>query len=228
MGVRDSAVGRALRQTALRLLLAATTLVLLVVAGLAAPIGASEHAAGVVGPGDPALDDPNPANLSPVDPTGRSYDPSAVRARGDGSGVFSGSFSDFAATRAVTPRLTGDAGSVRLPGGGADPPGQYGPFHRLHSPTQTDDVLAQQLDSGEIWGHAARGSDIPSVKAYTGPLPEGRAGVEFYTSAPPTPIGPGPAPQVRWYQGDRGVFPVDDETVGICATITSYCFAGGS
>lgn len=77
-------------------------------------------------------------------------------------------------------------------------------------------------------GYAARGSDMPTVTAYAGPLPEGYAGVEFYASAPPMPIGSGPAPQVRWYPGDRSVFPVDDETVGICVRIMNPCFKGGS
>jgi hypothetical protein len=48
----------------------------------------------------------------------------------------------------------------------------YGPFHRLESPTQTTAVASQQVASGEIWGAPARGSNIPSVKAYRNSLPQ--------------------------------------------------------
>ena len=63
-------------------------------------------------------------------------------------------------------------------------------YHRLESPTQTWEVAAMQQASGQVWGAPARNfyqSDIPSVKAYIGPLPEGARGIEFTTSVSPTP-----------------------------------------
>jgi hypothetical protein len=58
-------------------------------------------------------------------------------------------------------------------------------YHRLESPTQSLLDAARQQASGEIWGRAPRGSDIPKVKAYPGPLPAGRRGIEFITEAAP-------------------------------------------
>jgi hypothetical protein len=42
----------------------------------------------------------------------------------------------------------------------------YGPFHRRASPTQTDAVVEDVLDTGELWGRPPFGSDLPAVKAY--------------------------------------------------------------
>jgi hypothetical protein len=36
-----------------------------------------------------------------------------------------------------------------------------------------------QIGSGKIWGKCPRGSDIPTVQAYHGSLPEGKQGIEF-------------------------------------------------
>jgi hypothetical protein len=63
--------------------------------------------------------------------------------------------------------------------------GIYGPFYRLESPTQTPDDAALQVASNEAWGREARGGIRPQVKAFIGPLPAGRRGVEFYTDAAP-------------------------------------------
>jgi len=58
-------------------------------------------------------------------------------------------------------------------------------YHRVESPTQTQtDAMAQQK-SGELWGFPARGSDVPKVKAYAGPLPAEMRGIEFSTEVPP-------------------------------------------
>jgi len=80
----------------------------------------------------------------------------------------------------------------------------HGPFHRLQSPTQSADVAQQMVDSGELWGRAPRVglTDVPQAQAHLGPLPEGRAGVEFYTRVPPGPPYPG---QARWLAGSPGV-----------------------
>ena len=71
----------------------------------------------------------------------------------------------------------GDACGVPLP--------QYGPFHRLASPTQTTADTQKIIDSGELWGGPGRFSDTPMVQAHAGPLPEGAQGFEFYTDVAP-------------------------------------------
>ena len=71
------------------------------------------------------------------------------------------------------------------------------PFHRVENPTtQTKAIALMQELSNEIWGLPARGSGLPSVKAYPGILPQ-RRGVEFTTGIEPMP---GSAPnEARWY-----------------------------
>jgi hypothetical protein len=64
-------------------------------------------------------------------------------------------------------------------------PARYGPFHRLASPTQTRAEAAAQQESGEIWGRTPRTGAWPQVNAYSGPLPDGEFGIEFYTNVPP-------------------------------------------
>ena len=73
----------------------------------------------------------------------------------------------------------------------------YGPFYRL-------DANAQAIaDSQMLFGTPARNiyaSDTASVKAYFGTLPEGKPGLEFYTSEKPSSIGSGTqGAQVWWY-----------------------------
>ena len=74
----------------------------------------------------------------------------------------------------------------------------YGPFHRLESPTQTKADAIRQVQSREIWGRPARGSDIPSVKAYRNQLPPTDRGIEFTTRVSPHP-GSGSPYEARWY-----------------------------
>jgi hypothetical protein len=65
-------------------------------------------------------------------------------------------------------------------------------YHRIESPTQTPEDAKTQEQSLEIWGRPARGSDQPKVKAYIGPLPSGKRGIEFTTDTNPdlsTPPG---------------------------------------
>jgi hypothetical protein len=76
-------------------------------------------------------------------------------------------------------------------------------YHRLESPTQTPSDAAQQETTGEIWGQASVWSTRPTVKAYAGPLPDGKRGIEFMTdvlpdlgSAPFRPEWSGPRPGV--------------------------------
>ena len=79
-------------------------------------------------------------------------------------------------------------------------------YHRVESPTQTAaDALAQQ-QTGELWGFPPRGSDIPKVKAYTGPLPSGRRGIEFTTPVPPDSSCP---PGYAFWSGQRAGVIVD-------------------
>ena len=68
---------------------------------------------------------------------------------------------------------------------------EHGPFHRLrNATTQSDDVADSQQRSQEIWGLAARWSNLRAVKAYCGLLPDGAEGIEFMTAVPPTRHGP--------------------------------------
>ncbi len=62
-------------------------------------------------------------------------------------------------------------------------------YHRLAPPTQTAADAALQQSTGEIWGRPSLWSNIPKVKAYSGPLPNGKAGIEFRTTVPPDPGG---------------------------------------
>ena len=73
-----------------------------------------------------------------------------------------------------------------------------GPFHRLESPSQTSADAVQQVLSGEIWGKEARGSNIPSVKAYRNHIPAGSRGIEFTTPVAPQ-RGSGTPYEARWY-----------------------------
>ena len=72
-----------------------------------------------------------------------------------------------------------------------------GTFHRRESPTQTKADAVKQVQSGEIWGRPARGSSIPSVKAYRNAMPSGQRGIEFSTAI--TPHGGGSPYEARWY-----------------------------
>jgi hypothetical protein len=78
---------------------------------------------------------------------------------------------------------------------------QRGPFHRLESNTQTIGDALLQVSSGEIWGAAARGSNIPSVKAYRNQLPAGQRGIQFTTALLPQQ-GSGTPYEARWYHPD--------------------------
>lgn len=58
-------------------------------------------------------------------------------------------------------------------------------YHRLESSTQTPADARAQEESGELWGGPPWNSDIPAVRAYTGPLPRGSRGIEFVCFVPP-------------------------------------------
>jgi hypothetical protein len=90
------------------------------------------------------------------------------------------------------------SGGSRSPGGTL-----YGPYHRLESPTQTMQVAGQQVLSGEIWGQSTQVSYIPAVRAYRGPLPPNRRGIEFMTGVAPHPNSH--PTDVRWLLTTPGV-----------------------
>lgn len=73
-------------------------------------------------------------------------------------------------------------------------------YHRLESRTQPPGIVVIQQRSGTIRGYPALGSLIPKVKAYGGPLPAGRRGIEFTTDVPPDP---GCAPGRPTWSGPR-------------------------
>jgi hypothetical protein len=73
---------------------------------------------------------------------------------------------------------------VQLAGRAAGEPEEYGPFHRLQSAGDNELVSS----TGMLGGHPARNIAaglFPKVKAYEGPLPAGRKGIEFYTVVRP-------------------------------------------
>jgi hypothetical protein len=76
--------------------------------------------------------------------------------------------------------------------------GTVGPYHRKASATQTHSDALKQKASGEIWGKPARGSSIPSVKAYFSGLPPHQPGVEFTTTVAHDPRYSTPI-EARWY-----------------------------
>lgn len=78
-----------------------------------------------------------------------------------------------------------------------------GAYHRLESPTQTTADAAKQASTAEIWGYPSVWSDILKVKAYTGPLPPGKRGVEFRTVVPPDRGGAPGRPE--WWCPRNGV-----------------------
>jgi hypothetical protein len=90
-------------------------------------------------------------------------------------------------------------------------------YHRKESPTQTPADAMLQVSSMEIWGRPARGSHIPSVKAYRGILPSSGRGVEFTTLVSPTP-GSGTPFEARWYENTRGVMRKHSDFVAIPAS----------
>ncbi len=79
-------------------------------------------------------------------------------------------------------------------------------YYRVCSPSQTDEDIQKQIESGEIWGKAPKNiyhSNIPKVKAFS-KRPKGRnaRGIMFRTDIPPDSGGvPG---QATWSGGRNG------------------------
>ena len=88
--------------------------------------------------------------------------------------------------------------------GAATPSGIPPIYHRVETPTfQTPAHALQQVTSQEVWGRArGNGGAFLCVKAYWGPLPAGRRGVEFTTPVPPTHANPNTALWVHGYHPD--------------------------
>ncbi|MFI0366597.1 polymorphic toxin-type HINT domain-containing protein [Actinomadura sp. 1N219] len=115
-----------------------------------------------------------------------------------------------------------------------DPCKISGPYHRVVSRSQTTEGIQEIVDSGQVWGRTARGGSRPAVQAYEGPLPEGRAGVEFYTEATPSEWAwdragrakPGLA-YVQWHAGNDGVTEsLDGEFAQIDVIISRFDLGG--
>jgi len=78
-------------------------------------------------------------------------------------------------------------------------------FHRLNNnSTQTPEVSRLVQNSGELFGTPPRGSDLPTVQAFNGPLPPNASGFEFSTSAIGN-IDNIAGTSTRFRPGDRGV-----------------------
>ena len=74
-----------------------------------------------------------------------------------------------------------------------------GPFHRRESDTQTIEVAASQVASGEIWGRTPQHGMCPTVQAYAGPIQPGQRGIQFETDT--VPQNTGSPIEARWYLG---------------------------
>ena len=84
----------------------------------------------------------------------------------------------------------------------------FGPFFRYAYADAGTSIISYVLASGELWGRAPRGSDIPAVQAYNGHLPDGRDGFDFYAFAEPdSPYGP----IAHWRKRDDDSVRGDDE-----------------
>jgi hypothetical protein len=88
-------------------------------------------------------------------------------------------------------------------------------YHRL----QDAETSKLMIETGKVGGRAAWHSDIPKVKAFLGPLPPDRPGIEFTTDiAPDRGCPPGFA---YWSEGHPEVEVLEpNELVAITVTIT--------
>jgi RHS repeat-associated protein/uncharacterized repeat protein (TIGR01451 family) len=84
------------------------------------------------------------------------------------------------------------------------PPKQL--YHRLEAPTQRPHHAADQESSGELWGSYGNYNFEPTARAYRGPLPPGKRGLEFETDVDPDPGGnPKEGEMVTWRGNRPGV-----------------------
>lgn len=99
----------------------------------------------------------------------------------------------------------------------------YGPFHRLQSAVDNERMVSTGIVGGKRARNIYAGSQ-PKVKAFVGPLPAGKTGIEFYSAAPPDEQTP--PHRAEWSKGAPGVAelepdPIDgEEVVGIRVRVT--------
>lgn len=98
---------------------------------------------------------------------------------------------------------------------------RFGPYHRLgDSPS----AIKAIQESGELIGNPARNympSPWAKVKAYDGPLPQGRQGFEFYTNVKPD-VGHVPGQPV-WMAPRPGVVERNGQAVISCSIVRIGC-----
>jgi Pretoxin HINT domain len=116
------------------------------------------------------------------------------------------------------PILVHNAGGCEsLVGGGAEPPGKYGPFYRKEPIAENRAAIA---DSGELLGNPPRyAPDRPAVQAHTQPLSERTPQIEFYTDVAPDPAVHTPPGQAMW-SGPRPGVEVANDKATICVVVT--------
>jgi len=100
--------------------------------------------------------------------------------------------------------------------------GQQQVYHRLENPiSQSQQIAAQQVATGELWGRPIRGGGlIPSVKAYPGPLPSGSNGIEFTTNIPATHLTPSTHYWVHGFDPGITLRQVGGDTFAIIPVLT--------
>ena len=69
----------------------------------------------------------------------------------------------------------------------------------------------------QIWGRPPRGSNIPKVQAYLGPLSPGKRGIEFTISCVPDSGSP---PGYAFWSGPSDDIAVNDEGFAILNVLT--------
>jgi RHS repeat-associated protein len=116
-----------------------------------------------------------------------------------------------------------DGGITSISGGSAEGAGEYGPFHRLASTSQTPENLRDSINTGTLKGRPSSwywsGEGI--VQAYRGPLPEDAppGSFEFTTPVEPYPVNKTVPGQAWWPaswpgvgsedSGDTAVIPIN-------------------
>lgn len=90
---------------------------------------------------------------------------------------------------------------------------EYGPFYRLQN-AEANALMESSSIVGGTYERNIYAGLVPKAKAFVGHLPAGRAGIEFYTSVPPSGFNRFDAPdeKVYWSQGDPGVIVIDAST----------------
>jgi hypothetical protein len=89
-------------------------------------------------------------------------------------------------------------------------------YHRVGD---SPEAIQQIQQTGTLLGNPGRLSNIPQVRAFPGPLPEGSQGFEFTTTAQPT--GPaGTFTGSQFHEGNPGVTLTPDSQASINVTVT--------